>query len=159
METATLPGTTPDYTQTNGVSIFVVDEDATEELIQSMFYSDEEETTDENSAESNTTEGNTTNSVSTSNSSSTSSIKIELINGTGDTTKLEEAKTLLENAGYVVKKTGKTSKMSKTVITNKTDVDSEKLKEIKEVLGVGDITTNISSTSSVDVTIIIGKDF
>ena len=54
---------------------------------------------------------------------------------------------------------GKTSSMSKSVITNKTDISSDKLKEIKEVLGAGDISTNVSSTRLVDVTIIIGKDF
>ena len=38
METATLPGTTPDLKETNNVSIFVVDKEKTKTLIQSMFY-------------------------------------------------------------------------------------------------------------------------
>ena len=61
--------------------------------------------------------------------------------------------------GYNVKKTGKTSSIAQTVITNKKDVTDENLKNIKQVLGKGNISTNKSSTSLVDVTIIIGKDF
>lgn len=152
MQTATLPGTTPDMSETNNVSVFIIDEDATEELIQSMFYSDSTETKNENI---NTTSNNT---VST-NSNTSSQIEIELLNGSGDKTKLEKAKKLLEDAGYEVKKTGNTTSISKTVITNKKDVTDENLKDIKETLGTGSISTNKSSTSLVDVSIVIGKDF
>lgn len=152
IKTATLPGTTPDMKETNNVSVFIVDEEETEKLIQSMFYSDLAETEDVNA---NTISNNT---VST-NSTTSSQIKIELLNGSGDKTKLEEAKKLLEDAGYNVKKTGNTTSISKTIITNKKDVTDEKLKDIKETLGVGSISTNKSSASLVDVTIVIGKDF
>ena len=157
MKTATLPGTTPDMKETNNVSVFIVDKEETEKMIQSMFYSDTEENEDENV---NTISNNTisNNTVST-NSTTSSQIKIELLNGSGDKTKLEEAKKLLEDAGYNVKKTGNTTSISKTIITNKKDVTDEKLKDIKETLGVGNISTNKSSTSLVDVTIVIGKDF
>lgn len=152
MQTAALPGTTPDMKETNNVSIFVVDKTSAKELIQSMFYSDTEENTD-----------NSTNTVSNNtiseNSNTTSQIKIELLNGSGDKTKLEEAKKALEDAGYVVKKTGNVTAISKTIITNKKDVTDENLKKIKDTLGVGSISTNKSSTSLVDVTIVIGKDF
>ena len=36
---------------------------------------------------------------------------------------------------------------------------NEKLNEIKNNLGVGSVSTNKSSSSQVDVTIVIGKDF
>ena len=65
----------------------------------------------------------------------------------------------LEDAGYNVKKTGNTTSISKTVITNKKDVTDESLKDIKNTLGVGSISTNKSNTSLVDVSIVIGKDF
>ena len=65
----------------------------------------------------------------------------------------------LEEAGYEVKKTGKSASISKTIITNKKDVTDENLKKIKETLGVGSVSTNKSSTSLVDVTVVIGKDF
>ena len=152
MQTAALPGTTPDMKETNNVSIFVVDKTSVKELIQSMFYSDTEENTDNST---NTVSNNTT----SENSNTTSQIKIELLNGSGDKTKLEEAKKTLEDAGYVVKKTGNVTAISKTIITNKKDVTDENLKKIKDTLGVGSISTNKLSTSLVDVTIVIGKDF
>lgn len=153
---ATLPGTTPDLKATNNVSIFVADKKATQELIQSMFYSDVTE--EENTG--NTISNNTTTTTTTTTTTQTAGdIKIELLNGSGDNTKIEEAKKLLEEAGYDVKRTGKTSSIAQTVITNKKDITDENLKNIKQVLGKGNISTNKSSTSLVDVTIIIGKDF
>lgn len=150
---ATLPGTTPDVSKTNGVSIFVADKKASKELIQSMFYSDVTEENEDNTISNNTT------SISTTTTQTAEDISIELLNGSGDNSKIEEAKKLLEEAGYNVKRTGKTSSIAQTVITNKKDVTDENLKNIKQVLGKGNISTNKSSTSLVDVTIIIGKDF
>ncbi len=166
IKSATLPGTTPDVKDTNGVSIFVADKTASKELIQSMFYEDEQnedENTTSNNTTSNSIASNTTSKNSTVNNttSSTSSkeITVELLNGSGDKGKVTEAKRLLEDAGYKVKKTGNTSTIAKTVITNKKSITDENLKSIKDVLGVGNISTNKSSTSLVDVSIIIGKDF
>lgn len=151
MQTATLPGTTPDISETNGISIFVVNKKETDKLIQSMFYSDTIE-----SEETNTI---STSTVTSNNKNTTSQIEIEILNGSGEKTKLEKAKKLLEDKGYNVTKTGTTSTISKTIITNKKDVSDEKLKEIKNTLGVGSISTNRSTTSKVDVSIVIGKDF
>lgn len=166
IKSATLPGTTPDVKDTNGVSIFVADKTASKELIQSMFYEDEQnedENTTSNNTTSNSIASNTTSKNSTVNNttSSTSSkeITVELLNGSGDKGKATEAKRLLEDAGYKVKKTGNTSTIAKTVITNKKSITDENLKGIKDTLGVGNISTNKSSTSLVDVSIIIGKDF
>ncbi len=150
---ATLPGTTPDVSTTNGVSVFVADKKASKELIQSMFYADVTEENEDNTISNNTT------SISTTTTQTAEDISIELLNGSGDNSKIEEAKKLLEEAGYNVKRTGKTSSIAQTVITNKKDVTDENLKNIKQVLGKGNISTNKSSTSLVDVTIIIGKDF
>lgn len=150
---ATLPGTTPDVSTTNGVSVFVADKKASKELIQSMFYADVTEENEDNTISNNTT------SISTTTTQTAEDIRIELLNGSGDNSKIEKAKKLLEEAGYNVKKTGKTSSIAQTIITNKKDVTDENLKNIKQVLGKGNISTNKSSTSLVDVTIIIGKDF
>lgn len=150
---ATLPGTTPDVSTTNGVSVFVADKKASKELIQSMFYADVTEKNEDNTISNNTT------SISTTTTQTAEDISIELLNGSGDNSKIEKAKKLLEEAGYNVKKTGKTSSIAQTIITNKKDVTDENLKNIKQVLGKGNISTNKSSTSLVDVTIIIGKDF
>ena len=153
MKTATLPGTTPDVKDTNNVSVFVVNKTEAKELIDSMFFSEdiENEESETNAIESNTTSINST--------ETSKKVVIELLNGSGDKTKLEEAKKALEEAGYNVKKIGSTLTMAKTVITNKKSVTDENLKKIKETLGTGDITTNKLSTSTVDVTVIIGKDY
>ncbi len=147
---ATLPGTTPDISSTNGVSIFVADKTETKKLMQTMFNVGTEESEDTNT---------TTNSTASTTTQNAEDIKIELLNGSGDSSKLEEAKKLLEDAGYDVKRTGKSASLAQTVITNKKEVTDENLKNIKQVLGKGNISTNKSSTSTVDVTIIIGKDF
>lgn len=151
LKTAAIPGTTPDMKETNNVSVFVADKEETEELIKTMFYSDE-------------TESNNTNTVSTNlntinNTNTSSKIEIELLNGSGDKSKIEKAKKLLEDAGYEVTKTGSTSSISKTIITNKKAVEDEKLNEIKHILGTGSISSAKSTTSLVDISIIIGKDF
>ncbi|MBQ2938079.1 MAG: LCP family protein [Clostridia bacterium] len=154
LQTATLPGTTPDLKETNNVSIFVVDKVETKKLIDSMFntsnITEAEETEETNTISDNTLAIDKTNNLE---------IKVELLNGSGDKSNLEKAKNMLEKAGYNVKKTGNTSSISKTIITNKKEVSDESLKEIKQTLGVGSISTNKSSTSLVDITIVIGKDF
>lgn len=157
LKTATLPGTTPDMKETNNISIFVTDEKAAKEMIQSMFYNDKLE--DSNITSNNTTAKNNIATSTNSNISNTSKIKIELLNGSGDKNKLQKAKKILEEAGYDVEKTGNTTVISKTVITNKKSVSDEQLKEIRNILNIGSITTSKSSTSIVDVNIVIGKDF
>lgn len=157
LQTATLPGTTPDMKDTNNVSIFVINKKLSTELIQSMFYVDCTEETEDNTI---TNSLNTTsNSISSTTTVKDDELKIELINGSGNTSKLEEAKTKLEEAGFTVKKTGKTSTISKTVITNKKNATDEQLKNIKQVLNAGSISTNKQASSQVDVTIVIGEDF
>ena len=143
LQTATLPGTTPDMKDTNNVSIFVINKKLSTELIQSMFYVDSTEETEDNTI---TNSLNTTsNSISSTTTVKDDELKIELINGSGNTSKLEEAKTKLEEAGFTVKKTGKTSTISKTVITNKKNATDEQLKNIKQVLNAGSISTNKQS--------------
>ena len=157
LQTATLPGTTPDMKDTNNVSIFVINKKLSTELIQSMFYVDSTEETEDNTI---TNSLNTTsNSISSTTTVKDDELKIELINGSGNTSKLEEAKTKLEEAGFTVKKTGKTSTISKTVITNKKNATDEQLKNMKKALSAGSISTNKQASSQVDVTIVIGEDF
>lgn len=88
---ATLPGTTPDVSTTNGVSIFVADKKASKELIQSMFYADVTEENEDNTISNNTT------SISTTTTQTAEDISIELLNGSGDNSKIEKAKKLLES--------------------------------------------------------------
>lgn len=152
--TDTLPGTTPSWDKTNGVSIFVYDKAKTKTLIQELFYDrDLEETQD-------STEGNTTsNETTSSNSVSKSDITIEVLNGSGNSSNLQKVVNLLKGAGYKVTRTGSTNTTSKTTIVNKKNVKETFLKNMKDVIGVGTIETSESSSSKVDVTIIIGKDY
>lgn len=156
LQTAVLPGTTPNLSQTNNVSIYVVDEEETKTLIQSLFYPETTEAEDGNTTTNSTSSSTSSNTSSTSNSSN---IKIEVINGSGDKSKLQDAVDVLTQKGYDVTKTGTTSTISKTIITNRKEVSDDKMQNIKSTLGVGNISTNKSSTSKVDVQIIIGKDF
>lgn len=158
LQTATLPGTTPDMKDTNNVSIFVINKKLSTELIQSMFYGDSTEEESEDNTITNSL-NTTSNSISSTTTVNDDELKIELINGSGNTSKLEEAKTKLEEAGFTVKKTGKTSTISKTVITNKKNATDEQLKNIKQVLNAGSISTNKQASSQVDITIVIGEDF
>lgn len=159
IKTAALPGTTPNLTETNGVSIFVVNKKEAQELINSMFNAETENT---DGISSNTISNTTTNTTSNSNATNTTNskkVKIEILNGSGDKTALEKAKQKLQEAGFEVTKSGNTTAISKTIITNKKETSKENLNKIKETLGVGSVSTNKTSTSLVDVSIIIGKDF
>ena len=162
LQTASLPGSVPDLRQTNGVSIFVVDEEETQQLVTELFYPEkllEEGTTDGNTTNtaSNTTDTNTTSTGSTANSD----IKIEVLNGTSDGKVLQEVVNKLKAEGYNVSRTGTTTSTSKTVIANKKDVSTTIMNNIKEIVGAGTISDSSSggSSSKADVTIIIGKDY
>ena len=162
LQTASLPGSVPDLRQTNGVSIFVVDEEETQQLVTELFYPEkllEEGTTDGNTTNtaSNTTDTNTTSTGSTANSD----IKIEVLNGTSDGKVLQEVVNKLKAEGYNVSRTGTTTSTSKTVIANKKDVSTTAMNSIKEAVGSGTISDSSTggSSSKADVTIIIGKDY
>ena len=159
LQTASLPGTVPNLNQTNGVSIYVVDEEETEQLVTELFYPEkllEEETTDGNTTN---TASNTTSTTSTG-SNANSNIKIEVLNGTSDGKVLQEVVNKLKEEGYNVSRTGTTTATSKTVIANKKDVSTTTMNEIKEVVGTGTISGSTGGSSSkADVTIVIGKDY
>lgn len=159
LQTASLPGSVPDLSQTNGVSIYVVDKEETEQLVTELFYPEkllEEETIDGNTTN---TASNTTSTTSTG-SNANSNIKIEVLNGTSDGKVLQEVVNKLKEEGYNVSRTGTTTATSKTVIANKKDVSTTTMNEIKEVVGTGTISGSTGGSSSkADVTIVIGKDY
>ena len=156
LQTGSLPGSVPDISQTNNVSIFVVDKEETEQLVTELFFPErllEEESTD----------GNTTGNTSATSSTSTNSdIEIEVLNGTSDDKILQEVVSKLTEKGYNVTRTGvnETNSVSKTIIANKKDVSSTIMNDIKTTIGTGTISDKSGGSSSkVDVTIIIGKDY
>lgn len=164
MVTGTIPGENTNKNSTE-IWIFLPNKKETEKLIQELFY-DRDNAEGEDAETTNTTDvNNTTNKTNTTNTNNSkiekknSDIKIEVLNGTGDSKKLQEAIDVLKNAGFNVTKYGNTSTISKTIITNKKEAEDSKVKEIKNTLGVGSISNNKTLSSKVDITIVIGKDF
>jgi len=86
-------------------------------------------------------------------------IKIEILNGSGKTANLTEAKNILVDAGFTVSKTGKTNSTTKTSIINKSEVSENILTSVKTLLEVDETSSSTSTESTVDITIILGKDF
>lgn len=87
-----------------------------------------------------------------------STIKIEVLNGSDKSLNLTKAKELLQNAGFVVSKVGNTNSTKKTSIINKSNVSQDILSSIQNLLEVGTISTS-NTESTVNITIILGKDF
>lgn len=145
----TLPGT-PE--KCNGIWIYTANKTQTKQVIEDLFTDKiVEEEKNEESTSTNTTDGENTTKES-------KEITIELLNGTGDKEILVEVKEKLKEKGYVVSKSGTTSSTDKTTIINRTSQSNQKSKEIKQLLGVGTITSG-SDNTKVDFTIIIGKDY
>ena len=159
------PTTTPAYP----LWFFVADKKETEKLVEELYGTEEtvEEVTevteeDDNQVDKEETEqSKPTNNTTTEeiNKKDASKIKIELLNGTGSKDALTKVKKALENEGYDVTTTTTTTSTSKTTIINKTNVESKFTNNIKELLGVGNVSTSSVSSSKVDITIIIGKDY
>lgn len=149
---ATLPGKNTNE-NTNKTWVFLVNENQTEELIQELFFNRDIEETE------NETQTNTTENEKTTGEINKESIKIEILNGSGTSNKLEKVEKLLEGAGYKITRKGSTNTTAKTTIINKKNVKETLLKNMKNVIGVGSISNSESSSSKVDVTIIIGKDY
>lgn len=145
----TLPGT-PE--KCNGIWIYTANKTQTKQVIEDLFTDKiVEEEKNEESTSTNTIEGENTTKES-------KEITIELLNGTGDKEILTEVKEKLKEKGYVVSKSGTTSSTDKTTIINRTSQSNQKSKDIKQLLGVGTITSG-SDNTKVDFTIIIGKDY
>lgn len=188
IQSAVLPGVSVGPPQVP-LWFFQVDEDETAALIEQLYGDGDTENgtttggntsnTTGNTSSSNTSNTNTSGSSNTSNSSSTgntstsspdgttstvskdeaSKIRIEILNGSGSSKKLSEVKKALTDKGYKVTRTNTTTSTSKTTIINKTDVEKNIENDIKEILGVGNISSSSVSSSNVDITIIIGKDY
>lgn len=161
------PTTTPSYP----LWFFVADKAETAKLVEELYGSgsnsedDSDNSTNTTSSNSNAniSKSNNTNSNSTSNNgiskTEASKIKIEILNGSGSTSTLTEVKKALSAKGYKVTKTTATTNTSKTTIINKSDVETKFINNIKDILGVGTISSSSVSSSDVDITIIIGNDY
>lgn len=86
-------------------------------------------------------------------------IKIEILNGSGKLSNLTDVRQILENAGFTVSKTGRTNSTSKTSIIKKSDISESILTSIQNLIEIAETSSSISENSTIDITIILGKDF
>lgn len=139
IKTGTLPG---ESIYANVVYIYSVDEEKAKEMINELFYNispedkkDEEESTQNNGIKS-----------------------IEILNGSGSSSKLNEAISELEASGFNITQSGNTSSTANTTIITRKDVPEKDLNKIKEILNT-QIVVEGESDSNRDITIIIGTDY
>lgn len=147
--TGTLPGVNSNN-NTSKTWVFLYDKKQTETLVQELFY-------DRDIVE--VEAGNEENSSTESTNNEETNIKIEVLNGSGNSNTLQDVVDKLKNEGYQVTRTGNTNTTAKTAIVNKKSVKDTILKEIKTTLETGAISSSESSSSKVDITIVIGKDY
>lgn len=156
IQSAVLPGgsygptTKPSYP----LWFFIPDKKETAKLINELYSnnSESEEETETDNSSTNTTNSNVSKTEA-------SKIKIEILNGSGSSESLEKLKKALSTKGYKVTKTTSTNDTAKTTIINKSDIDAEFIDNIKSILGTENVSSNSVSSSDVDITIILGKDY
>ena len=168
LQSENIPGDSRRIPAGTGLWFFLADEEKTEELVEELFKNEgTKDSEDENTVSDNTTSNRNTLSNTTSNGSSSkdtanekskSKIKVEILNGSGDSSLLSKAKNALKKEGYNVYKTGKTSTTQVTTIINKSKLSESITSNLKSTLGTGVIASS-STESKVDVTIILGKDY
>lgn len=135
LETGTLPGTNE---KCNGVWLFIADKTESNSYFAKM--------------------NNKLANIDEISEDDLENIKIEILNGSGKTISLTNAKNSLKNAGFTVSKVGNTNSTTKTSIINKSGVSENIINSIQNLLEVGTVSSS-NSESTVDITIILGKDF
>ena len=170
IQSAVLPGGSygpPTYS----LWFFIPDKKETAELMNELYGSGDEDTSDTTSSNTNNTNTAKTNTTTSSNNTSTNTttnsiskseaakVKVEILNGSESSATLTAVKKALTAKGYKVTKTTNTTSTEKTTIINKSDVNEKITNNIKDILGVGTVSSSSVSSSNVDITIIIGKDY
>ena len=87
-----------------------------------------------------------------------SNVKIEILNCSGKSSNLTDVKKLLKDAGFSISKSGNTNSTKKTSIINKSNISEEIIDSIKALLEVGEVSDSDTESTTVDITIILGKD-
>ena len=139
IKTGMVPG---DTEMCNRVSIYVANKTKTKELVAELFPEESEDSSSQEDTDTNTR----------------NNVKIEVLNGSGKSSALNEVVSKLKNAGYTVSKQGTTNETKKTTITNRTNQDSTTTEKIKELMGAGTVSKG-TNNSNVDITIVIGEDY
>lgn len=137
MKTEALPGV-PEYC--NGVALMIINEKEAKQVVNELFLT---------SVEGSTTNENLTNAKN---------INLEILNGTGSTTKLNKAIEQLKSQGYKITKQGNTNIINSTTVINRTNKTTSEENAIVSLLGTGSKISG-EDNSDVDFTIILGKDY
>ena len=85
-------------------------------------------------------------------------LKIEILNGSTDASKLKKIKEILTNAGFTISNTATTNSTEKTTIINKSDVNENILTSIQILLETGTISSS-TTEGEIDITILLGEDY
>lgn len=153
IQTDMLPGTAQ---YCNGVAVYLVDEDEAKQLVNELFLTSSTSTNEENGT--TNTVSNETSVGSTNETTTQKDFTVEILNGTGSQTKLNQAIDQLEAQGYEVAKKGNTNITSTTTIINRTNNSTQDENSIIALLGTGDAIIG-EDNANVDFTIILGRDY
>ena len=151
LKTDTLPG---ESVLTNGTYVYLVDEEKSQEMINELFYNitPTVDTTDGNAIDGEE------NAIDTSTVTEEYDLKVEVLNGSGSSSKLSEVVGELEAAGFEVVQTGNTSQTNNTTIIDRNSSPEGALNLIEQIMDTESVTTGDSSETR-DITIIIGTDY
>ena len=153
IQTDMLPGTAQ---YCNGVAVYLVDEDEAKQLVNELFLTSSTSTNEENGT--TNTVSNETSVGSTNGTTTQKDFTVEILNGTGSQTKLNQAVDQLEAQGYEVAKKGNTNITTTTTIINRTNNSTQDENSIIALLGTGDAIIG-EDNANVDFTIILGRDY
>lgn len=143
-----LPGEPGYY---NSLSFFIVDKNKTKETVDNLFLKTVKETENE--------DGNSVDvGEITEVTKLPSQITIEILNGTGSTSKLTTATTQLQNRGYKVASKGTTNVVKSTIIIDRKNNSNEARNALKSLLCTGTVQKG-DDNKNVDFTIILGQDY
>lgn len=151
IKTGMLPGTAQ---YCNGVAVYLVDEDESKELVNELFLTPSSTSNEEE----NTVSNEVADEVSTGTTTAQKNFTVEILNGTGSQTKLNQAITQLESQGYKISKKGNTNITSETTIINRTNNKAQEENLLIALLGTGTSVMG-EDNSNVDFTIILGSDY
>ena len=152
LRTGQLPGSAQ---YCNNLSFIIVNEIEAKKVVEDLFLKEPEENTEDG----NNIGANVTEVIDkVEQEKPNSQISLEVLNGTGVSSKLTSAVSQLQNQGYKISKKGTTNVTKKTVIIDRRSNSTKAQSAIKSLLGVGKIETG-EDTNGVDFTIIIGQDY
>lgn len=141
LRTEQLPG---ESEYTNDIWVYMPYEYETEELIDELFLNPELQDKEID-----------TSSIDTTGIDKTE-IKIEVLNGSGSSVRLERIKNRLEKAGYTSVTTSETSRVASSIIINRGNVENAISEELKLLIETQAVSTG--EQSEVDITIVLGNE-